>query len=545
MNTRPSFRFRRITSLVCHGLAFVLAAGTARCAHAETLKVTTWNIESLAQPVRGTNGAVEAAATVLKRLAPDVVLLQGVRNWTMCDQLAQALQPTGFKVAVCSDFPPSGLPAQAQGQVAILCRSRAFFTWSEPWRDAGGKSEGGGFAFAAIQAGAQRVGLFSSQFGPLAASEGAARQLLNQVATLSHWEVNRVQNFILAASFESSAVGATPSHSPVLHVWEDAGFLDALLPRAAIERLTLVPRAGRPGGVADYLLVQAATFPTRSQVSPVVLADHYPVTCELELEPTKAATEWTAWARETEVRAQARSLGDEKRVAQAQTSFWTTLRESPGWPAVVLVGFVLMAGASLWAWKRRRRARRRAIQGLIPDRMENLLPTTSSYTVVMMPSGFLSAPDAAPPALIASGPDPGLKPSAEPQAASAAWQQRALQAEAQAARAHEVIRSGVLPQLRQWLKQRVLRKLLSERSDLLQVQAAATQTAMNVDQRLTRIERQIQEQNRAYEKRIEELTCELVAAKEESRELIRARILQVKAEMEAARARVLAEAEEL
>ena len=42
--------------------------------------------------------------------------------------------------------------------------------------------------------------------------------------------------------------------------------------------------------------------------------------------------------------------------------------------------------------------------------------------------------------------------------------------------------------------------------------------------------------------RIEELNKELAAAREENRELIRERIAQVRAEMEAARSRVLAEA---
>jgi len=65
---------------------------------------------------------------------------------------------------------------------------------------------------------------------------------------------------------------------------------------------------------------------------------------------------------------------------------------------------------------------------------------------------------------------------------------------------------------------------------------------LDVDDRLTRVELQIQQQNQAYQRRIEELTRQLIAAREESRELIRAQIAQVKAEMEAARARLLAQA---
>ena len=70
----------------------------------------------------------------------------------------------------------------------------------------------------------------------------------------------------------------------------------------------------------------------------------------------------------------------------------------------------------------------------------------------------------------------------------------------------------------------------------------AARKAPTLDTRLARIEAQIQQQNQAYIQRIEELNRELAAAREENRELIRERIAQVKAEMEAARARVLAEA---
>ena len=64
-----------------------------------------------------------------------------------------------------------------------------------------------------------------------------------------------------------------------------------------------------------------------------------------------------------------------------------------------------------------------------------------------------------------------------------------------------------------------------------------------MEERLARIERQIQRQNEAYQARIDELTRELIVAKEENRELIRARITQVKAEMEAARARLMGQSD--
>jgi DNA anti-recombination protein RmuC len=105
------------------------------------------------------------------------------------------------------------------------------------------------------------------------------------------------------------------------------------------------------------------------------------------------------------------------------------------------------------------------------------------------------------------------------------------------------VREGVIKELSAWLKQRLVGKLLSDRAQLMQAQQLATKMAYTLDNRLSRIEAQIQQQNQAYIRRIEELNRELAAAREENRELILERIAQVKAEMEAARAKVLAEAD--
>jgi hypothetical protein len=89
------------------------------------------------------------------------------------------------------------------------------------------------------------------------------------------------------------------------------------------------------------------------------------------------------------------------------------------------------------------------------------------------------------------------------------------------------------------MREKLLRKLLVDRGQLLAAQEEATRKVMAVDARLTKLEVHIQQQTRGYVKRIEELTAELLAAKEENRELIRSKITQVKIEMEAARKKLL------
>ena len=72
-----------------------------------------------------------------------------------------------------------------------------------------------------------------------------------------------------------------------------------------------------------------------------------------------------------------------------------------------------------------------------------------------------------------------------------------------------------------------------DRAQLLRAQEAATLKALAVDERLSRIEQQIQRQNPRIRNASNSYPGTIVA-KEGNRELIRARITQVKAEMEAA-----------
>ena len=113
-----------------------------------------------------------------------------------------------------------------------------------------------------------------------------------------------------------------------------------------------------------------------------------------------------------------------------------------------------------------------------------------------------------------------------------AWQKRAEQAT-------DAVRRGVIGQLSRWLQGGAAQKLVTERAQLLEAQRLAALKIQGVDERLTRVEQQIQQRTREYERRIGELEKELVEAREENRALIREKIAQVRAEMERERARLL------
>src|SRR5437588_13132016 len=74
------------------------------------IRITTWNLEWFP------NGSphetapekqaqrVEAAADVLRKLDPDILLLQEMRDYDACARLGEAIHPGTYQVAICSAF---------------------------------------------------------------------------------------------------------------------------------------------------------------------------------------------------------------------------------------------------------------------------------------------------------------------------------------------------------------------------------------------------------------------------------------------------------
>ncbi|PWU16569.1 MAG: hypothetical protein C5B50_13315 [Verrucomicrobia bacterium] len=228
---------------------------------------------------------------------------------------------------------------------------------------------------------------------------------------------------------------------------------------------------------------------------------------------------------------------DQGNPATAPGSNWTPVLLWCGWmTAVTVIVCVFVA-----------RARRRSLtpqkQSLLPVRIETRADGAPTCTIT------ISAPSATSSALAELGNPSGGRPRLRLQtpiknpAPFRPMPPHDLRPLQEAAREQALQRSSFLAHLSQWLKQRLVQRLITDRVQLLQNQEAATLQIQDVDQRLARVERQIKEHTRAYEERIADLSRELLAAREENRELIRARIEQVKAEMHAARARAIAEAE--
>lgn len=516
--------------------AFCLLLACTLVSFADTVRITTWKLSSEGKAAP-TAGQITAAAETLKTLDPDVILLQDVPGWRFCNELVEALKPNAYNVLVCSSF-RTVVTNRLQNQVAILAKSKGYFSWSESWQSPG--SELGGYAFAALQLGSERFGFFSAQINDAAEAAQAGEQLSRQAATVRNWTMNRVQALLVAASFQTNTGEVTATSQQTFRLLQQAGFVDGISRLPPEQRITFKPTPSQKGFPTDVFYVEPSTFAGNVRVVTSAAFAHQPLTCDLELDPTKAAAAWVTSAMETAAAQRAANSSNDSHPGTAVGQ--TTAGSMVPWWAGAIGGAVL--ATLLLSWMRRRRLLLppAPTPALLPDSFEPGHQPPSSFTVVLAPlstTGTRAEADAG-----AAAPHPVIRlegPSGT-QTQSPDWQQRALAAEQRAEQAHTIIRRGLIPHMSDWLKHFFVRKLATDRERLLESQHVATQRAKIVDERLAKIELQLKEQNIVYGRRIEELVCELASAKEENRELIRQRIAQVRAEMEAARAKLIAQA---
>ena len=145
--------FPRILLALFVASSLANAQNSAPASSSTQLTVTFWNVQWF--PGRRPNASraeenrqVRAVHDDLSQLDSDIVALEEVRDW---EHAALAVQSRpGFKVDVCSTFPPREGQNEAQ-QVAITSRLQPLSAWSELWRPSGAIVPPRGFAFAAYE----------------------------------------------------------------------------------------------------------------------------------------------------------------------------------------------------------------------------------------------------------------------------------------------------------------------------------------------------------------------------------------------------------
>lgn len=113
-----------------------------------------------------------------------------------------------------------------------------------------------------------------------------------------------------------------------------------------------------------------------------------------------------------------------------------------------------------------------------------------------------------------------------------AWRQRALIAEALAAKQTQILDEKVGPELREFAKEALVQGLYHQRNALMETQRRAQDALAELENRLLDLHLPVHERILAYEKRIAELEKELETRGEEMRELTKATLLLVRQKLE-------------
>ncbi len=95
------------------------------------------------------------------------------------------------------------------------------------------------------------------------------------------------------------------------------------------------------------------------------------------------------------------------------------------------------------------------------------------------------------------------------------------------------VREALIPHLARELKNRLVQALFAQRQALLHNEAAASQRVAILEERLARLQPAIAEKIRGYEKRIQALEAELDEKDQETRDLIRAKLVLARKELDA------------
>ncbi len=278
-------------------LAYALIAllVTTQSLLAAEVRITTWNLNWFPNgtPKEASAGEqqrrIQSAANVLRRLNPDIILLQEIHNYEVTQKLADAIKPGTYQIAICSAFKDRGQIGKQQ--VVILAKQPAQAAWAESWKSMDGVDPPRGFAFAWFKIKGEDVGIYCVHLksnlvtvGDKAAEgsknvrkrEVASQQLLDHIRNVVGQKMPSINSFVIGGDFNTNAdqFGTETTMTAL----EQNGFQNCMAGIAAALRVTHPRSHGYPDATFDYFFAKGATSSepeiTRSEAS-----DHLPITC--------------------------------------------------------------------------------------------------------------------------------------------------------------------------------------------------------------------------------------------------------------------------
>ncbi len=271
-------------------------AGDVRC--------TTWNLEWFPNgsahdaSAEEQNRRITGAASVLKPLHPDILLLQEVRDYDACSRLGDAIEPGAYHVEICSAFKEPFRSALGRQQVAILSRFQAQAAWSEQWKSVEGIDPPRGFAFAYFKIRGADIGVYSLHLKSNLITRGnkedeaaknirkrevAIDQLMLHVRDFIGAKIPAINRLIVGGDFNTNQDQAMFALEKTLSFLKNGGFQNAFEGLPLSQRVTHPANHGYPDATFDYLFGKnfkiGQAFATATEVS-----DHWPVTCDFRIQ---------------------------------------------------------------------------------------------------------------------------------------------------------------------------------------------------------------------------------------------------------------------
>jgi endonuclease/exonuclease/phosphatase family metal-dependent hydrolase len=278
----------------------VLASHVGGGSTPATVRCTTWNLGWFpngsahdASPEQQ-NRRIADAASVLKLLHPDILLLQEVRDYDACSRLGDAIEPGAYHVEICSAFKEPFRSGLGRQQVAILSRFQAQAAWSERWKSVEGIDPPRGFAFAWFKIRDANIGVYSVHLKSNLITRGnketeaaknirkrevAIDQLMAHVRDIIRAEIPTINRLIVGGDFNTNQDEPMFASEKTLSFLKNAGFQDSFAGLPLSQRVTHPANHGYPDAAFDYLFGKNFEM-GKAFATPTEVSDHWPVTCD-------------------------------------------------------------------------------------------------------------------------------------------------------------------------------------------------------------------------------------------------------------------------
>jgi hypothetical protein len=330
--------------------------------------------------------------------------------------------------------------------------------------------------FAAVTTGKATVGIFGVHLKNNLIHGPAEREMqlnilkrelsaVQLVQDIEHVQTNLgipLDAMIVAGNFNTCLEQSEFVSESTLMELRSAQFFSGYEDMPLIARITAPGRGRYPDATFDYVFVRNATFEHPPLITSARLSDHFPVTCDLAVKgkPGPALADHAADALLPD-QAVGTPLEDQAAGAPLRANSNRT-----AW--LWAIGLIALTAATLLSWKHH------------------------AGSPVMLPEAGPVMPD------------------------SEHWETRTARAEQRSEQATAVVRAGLIPHLARLMADKLVRKLLWQRSRWVETQRATAAHVAELEQRLGQLQPKLQARLDAYEKRIAELESELQESRRHS-----------------------------